>query len=209
MIGLIMFAVALVLLIVGFPVAFTFGGVAVFFGLLAEGPEIFSLMPHRIWSIMNNTILMAIPLFIFMGIVLQKSNLAERLLARFAEPVVVEGGRIDQRTSIGIALGEEWTAYLRAFDTFDKSAVDEAVVMITPGYHANYYSTSEITFELRCNQLLVEHKYFSKNVPEEMDLHKPHIDNIVLTCPACSGEMKRVPEVIDVWFDSGAMPFAQ
>ena len=37
-------------------------------------------MPHRIWSIMNNTILMAIPLFIFMGIVLQKSKLAERLL---------------------------------------------------------------------------------------------------------------------------------
>ena len=80
MIGLIMFAVALLLLLVGFPVAFTFGGVAVFFGLLAEGPDIFSLMPHRIWSIMNNTILMAIPLFIFMGIVLQKSNLAERLL---------------------------------------------------------------------------------------------------------------------------------
>ena len=80
MIGLIMFAVALLLLLVGFPVAFTFGGVAVFFGLLAEGPDIFALMPHRIWSIMNNTILMAIPLFIFMGIVLQKSNLAERLL---------------------------------------------------------------------------------------------------------------------------------
>jgi len=80
MVGLIMFAVALLLLLVGFPVAFTFGGVAVFFGLLAEGPQIFALMPHRIWSIMNNTILMAIPLFIFMGIVLQKSNLAERLL---------------------------------------------------------------------------------------------------------------------------------
>jgi len=80
MIGLVMFAVALLLLLVGFPVAFTFGGVAVFFGLLAEGPQIFALMPHRIWSIMNNTILMAIPLFIFMGIVLQRSNLAERLL---------------------------------------------------------------------------------------------------------------------------------
>jgi len=80
MIGLVMFAVALLMLLVGFPVAFTFGGVAVFFGLLAEGPQIFALMPHRIWSIMNNTILMAIPLFIFMGIVLQKSNLAERLL---------------------------------------------------------------------------------------------------------------------------------
>ena len=80
MIGLIMFGVALVMLLVGFPVAFTFGGIAVFFGLFAEGTQIFSLMPHRIWSIMNNTILMAIPLFIFMGIVLQKSNLAERLL---------------------------------------------------------------------------------------------------------------------------------
>jgi len=75
-----MFGVALVMLLVGFPVAFTFGGIAVFFGLFAEGTQIFALMPHRIWSIMNNTILMAIPLFIFMGIVLQKSNLAERLL---------------------------------------------------------------------------------------------------------------------------------
>lgn len=80
MIGITMFGVALAMLLVGFPVAFTFGGVAVFFGLLSEGPQIFALMPHRIWSIMNNTILMAIPLFIFMGIVLQKSKLAERLL---------------------------------------------------------------------------------------------------------------------------------
>lgn len=80
MIGLVMFAVALTLLLVGFPVAFTFGGVAVFFGLFTEGYQMFALMSHRIWSIMNNTILMAIPLFIFMGIVLQKSNLAEHLL---------------------------------------------------------------------------------------------------------------------------------
>jgi tripartite ATP-independent transporter DctM subunit len=80
MIGLVMFAVALTLLLVGFPVAFTFGGVAVAFGLFTEGYQMFALMSHRIWSIMNNTILMAIPLFIFMGIVLQKSNLAEHLL---------------------------------------------------------------------------------------------------------------------------------
>ena len=80
MIGILMFLTALVLLLAGFPVAFTFGGTAVFFGLLAEGSRIFSLMPHRIYSIMNNTILMAIPLFIFMGIILQKSKLAERLL---------------------------------------------------------------------------------------------------------------------------------
>jgi len=80
MIGIAMFITALAMLALGFPVAFTFGGVAVIFGLLADGPAMFSLMPHRIFSVMNNTILMAIPLFIFMGIVLQKSRLAERLL---------------------------------------------------------------------------------------------------------------------------------
>jgi tripartite ATP-independent transporter DctM subunit len=80
MIGIAMFFTALLLLGVGFPVAFTFGGVAVFFGVIAEGPGIFAMMPLRIWSVVNNTILMAIPLFIFMGIVLQKSKLAERLL---------------------------------------------------------------------------------------------------------------------------------
>jgi len=46
-------------------------------------------------------------------------------------------------------------------------------------------------------------------VPADLDLHKPHIDDVELVCPSCSGRMKRVPEVIDVWFDSGAMPFAQ
>lgn len=80
MIGLIMFAVILVLLLVGFPVAFTFAGVAVIFGVLTEGIELFSLMPLRIMSVMQNTILMAVPLFIFMGIVLQKTKLAEQLL---------------------------------------------------------------------------------------------------------------------------------
>jgi len=41
------------------------------------------------------------------------------------------------------------------------------------------------------------------------DLHKPYIDDVVLTCDECGGEMRRVPEVIDVWWDSGCMPFAQ
>lgn len=97
MIGIIMFFVALVALLFGFPVAFTFGAVSVVFGLIAgivealsydqsvmegiiEGINMFAFMPHRIYSIMNNTILMAVPLFIFMGIVLQKSRLAEKLL---------------------------------------------------------------------------------------------------------------------------------
>jgi len=80
MIGIVMFFAALVLLLLGFPVAFTFGGVALLFGVFAEGPEIFAFMPFRIYSIMENTVLMAIPLFIFMGIVLQRTNLAEQLL---------------------------------------------------------------------------------------------------------------------------------
>ena len=98
MIGLIMFGAALLLLIIGYPVAFTFGAVSLYFGALAalfellpdggvtimdwwdEFLSMFSMMPFRIYSIMTNKILMAVPLFIFMGIVLQKSQLAERLL---------------------------------------------------------------------------------------------------------------------------------
>jgi tripartite ATP-independent transporter DctM subunit len=75
-----MFIVALLLLLYGFPVAFTFGGVALFFGVYAEGIEIFAFMPFRIQSIMENSTLMAVPLFIFMGIMLQKTKLAEQLL---------------------------------------------------------------------------------------------------------------------------------
>jgi len=96
MTGIIMFFAALALLVVGYPVAFTFGAVALFFGLIAAFIEMlpdptfafvfeeffsmFSMMPFRIYSIMTNTILMAVPLFILMGIILQKSRLAERLL---------------------------------------------------------------------------------------------------------------------------------
>ena len=97
MIGIWMFFTGLGMLFIGFPVAFTFGAVAVFFGMAAgiieafndgellidgidNGLMMFAMMPHRIWSIMNNTILMAIPLFILMGLILQKTKLAERLL---------------------------------------------------------------------------------------------------------------------------------
>ncbi|HZL64286.1 MAG TPA: isoleucine--tRNA ligase [Thermoleophilia bacterium] len=46
-------------------------------------------------------------------------------------------------------------------------------------------------------------------VPEDLELHRPFVDDVVLTCAECGGEMRRVPEVIDAWFDSGSMPFAQ
>lgn len=80
MIGIVMFFVALVALLLGFPVAFTFGGIALIFGVWAEGIEMFAFMPYRIQSIMENTVLMAVPLFVFMGLVLQKTKLAEQLL---------------------------------------------------------------------------------------------------------------------------------
>jgi isoleucyl-tRNA synthetase len=47
------------------------------------------------------------------------------------------------------------------------------------------------------------------NVPENIELHKPYIDEVKLKCNKCGKEMRRVPEVIDCWFDSGSMPFAQ
>lgn len=80
MIGIIMFFVALLMLLSGFPVAFVFGGIALLFGVYAEGAELFAFMPHRIQNIMENTVLMAVPLFVFMGIILQKTKLAEQLL---------------------------------------------------------------------------------------------------------------------------------
>ena len=46
-------------------------------------------------------------------------------------------------------------------------------------------------------------------VPADIELHRPYIDRVVMTCPECGGIMRRTPEVIDCWFDSGAMPFAQ
>ena len=49
----------------------------------------------------------------------------------------------------------------------------------------------------------------SKNCPENIELHRPYIDAVTIPCEDCGGEMHRVPEVIDCWFDSGSMPFAQ
>jgi isoleucyl-tRNA synthetase len=48
-----------------------------------------------------------------------------------------------------------------------------------------------------------------KGVDKLSDLHRPYVDEVVYSCPKCRGEMHRLPEVIDCWFDSGAMPFAQ
>ncbi|MCD6432452.1 MAG: TRAP transporter large permease subunit [Sulfurimonas sp.] len=82
MIALLMFVVVLALLLVGIPVAFVFGAVSIAFAFLIPelGFEVFSVLPFRIYGIMSNTTLMAVPLFITMGLVLEKSKMAERLL---------------------------------------------------------------------------------------------------------------------------------
>ncbi len=58
-----------------------------------------------------------------------------------------------------------------------------------------------------CVGSLEELRSLGAEVPD--DLHKPYIDDVVFPCPDCGGEMRRVPEVIDAWYDSGSMPFAQ
>ncbi|MGH1485665.1 MAG: TRAP transporter large permease [Cellvibrionaceae bacterium] len=80
MIGIYLFFFALIALFIGYPIALTFAGLSLMVGIFIEGPGLFEFMPYRLYNIMENTILMAIPMFIFMGVVLQKSGLAERLL---------------------------------------------------------------------------------------------------------------------------------
>ena len=82
MIALFMFLVVLILLLIGIPVAFVFGTVSIVFAFLIPelGFEVFEVLPFRIFGIMSNTTLMAVPLFIAMGLVLEKSKMAERLL---------------------------------------------------------------------------------------------------------------------------------
>lgn len=75
-----MFLVLTVLLLAGFPVAFTLLGTSLCFGLIGFGWGFFNLLPLRIWGIMNNGTLLAVPLFIFMGVMLERSGLAEELL---------------------------------------------------------------------------------------------------------------------------------
>ena len=77
-----------------------------------------------------------------------------------------------------------------------------------------YWGTPLNIWECECGHQhsigsIEELKSMSKNCPEDIELHRPYIDAVTITCPECGKEMHRVPEVIDCWFDSGAMPFAQ
>ena len=75
-----MFLALTILLMAGFPVAFTLLGTSLFFGLIGFGWSFFDLLPLRIWGRMTNVTLIAVPLFVFMGVMLERSGLAEELL---------------------------------------------------------------------------------------------------------------------------------
>ena len=71
-----MFVALFGLLLIGYPVAFTIGSLALLFGWLGFGLGFFNLLPLRIWGVMNNFTLVAVPLFVFMGVTLERSGLA-------------------------------------------------------------------------------------------------------------------------------------
>jgi tripartite ATP-independent transporter DctM subunit len=75
-----MFLALTILLMLGFPVTFTLLGTALCFGLIGFGWGFFNLLPLRIWGVMTNVTLLAVPLFVFMGVMLERSGLAEELL---------------------------------------------------------------------------------------------------------------------------------
>jgi tripartite ATP-independent transporter DctM subunit len=75
-----MFLALTILLMAGFPVTFTLMGTAMCFGLIGFGWSFFNLLPLRIWGVMTNVTLIAVPLFVFMGVMLERSGLAEELL---------------------------------------------------------------------------------------------------------------------------------
>ncbi len=82
--ALILFLLIFLFILFGYPVAFTLGGISVIVGYFTLGPTFFNFLPSRIMGVMNNYVLMAVPLFVYMGIMLEKSGLAESLLDTMA-----------------------------------------------------------------------------------------------------------------------------
>ncbi|MBU1344721.1 MAG: TRAP transporter large permease subunit [Proteobacteria bacterium] len=101
-----LFLVLTIALMGGFPVTFTMMGTSFLFGLIGLHPGFFDLLPLRMWGIMNNTMLMAVPLFIFMGLALEKSGLAKELLETMEELFRnVRGGLAISVVMVGALLG--------------------------------------------------------------------------------------------------------
>jgi len=118
----LMFALSLVLLMMGFHVAFVFAGVAVLFAVISDevGLHALEMLPYRTYGIMENVTLMAVPLFIFMGLILEKSKMAEGLL--------ISMGKLFGRVRGGLAISVVLVGAILAAST---GIVGASVVMMS------------------------------------------------------------------------------
>ncbi len=82
--ALILFVSIFLLVLYGYPVAFTLGGLSLLYAFCFLDPAVLTLLPNRVMGVMDNSVLLAVPLFVFMGIMLEKSGLAERMLRTMA-----------------------------------------------------------------------------------------------------------------------------
>ena len=134
--GLILFLVVIVLILIGYPVGLTLGGISIIAGLIFFDIDFFYLVSLRIFGIMNNFVLLAVPLFIFMGLTLEKSGIAEKLLETMAilfgkirgglaYSVVIVGGML--AASTGIVGATVVTMGLNSLPTMLKRGYDKKI----------------------------------------------------------------------------------
>jgi tripartite ATP-independent transporter DctM subunit len=100
MLALLLFISIFILILYGYPVAFTLGGLSVLYALLFLDPGVMAALPPRVMGVMNNYVLIAVPLFIFMGIMLERSGLASQLL----ETMAVLMGRLRGGLAVSVVL---------------------------------------------------------------------------------------------------------
>jgi tripartite ATP-independent transporter DctM subunit len=135
MIGIAMFLTALILLLLGFPVAFAFGSAAIFTAYFTPdvGIDVFNLLPFRIYGIMQNFNLIAVPLFIFMGLILERSKIAEEMLLSIGKLFgSIRGGLAISTVLVGAVLAAS-TGIVGA--SVVMMAVISLPIMIEHGYH--------------------------------------------------------------------------
>ena len=99
----------------------------------------------------------------------------------------------------------KWTLGTISFGDFTKNLAE---VKITAPTGADVYINGVQVTDTPIGSI-EELKEMSDNCPDDIELHRPYIDDVTIKCPCCGKQMHRVPEVIDCWFDSGSMPFAQ